>query len=136
MKRFFLILSQKKYIIWHKNIGQQHFFYTNILSRGCLVCNTALFSVVTQRETTWLCSRLESCREYPTKLKNYGNSRGWGGLRKKSLRGRGGGYGYYGSWSQEQQRSTEVALSVVGYFYRYIKKFRLAAKKSNLSILQ
>ena len=49
MKRFFLIFSQKRYRL-HKNIVQQHFLHKDIISRG-----------------------------YPTKMKNYGSSKGWGG---------------------------------------------------------
>ena len=45
---------QKKNRLSHKNIAQQLFVYTNILSRG-----------------------------YPTKLNNYENSRGMGGLKQK-----------------------------------------------------
>ena len=51
MKRFFSHIISKNYVS-HKNIVPElfFFFYQNILSRG-----------------------------YPTKLKNYGNSRVWGG---------------------------------------------------------
>ena len=61
MKRFFLILSQKKKkYLSHKTIVQQFFLLKNIVSRrypsGFVVYYTAIFSVVTQRsspQTLW-----------------------------------------------------------------------------------